>query len=60
MNVQQMTAEIMTRSKSLSLNCDQTQAEELAGLIAKAYEESARDLAVEMLIESIKELRASM
>jgi hypothetical protein len=60
MTIEKLTAEILERSKSLGLDCDQVRAEELALLIQEAYEDGAQDLAVEILMNSMQEIRESM
>jgi hypothetical protein len=60
MNLDNLIGEIMKRTKALGLDCDQLRAQELAELIQEAYEESAQDLAIEVLMQSMQEVRASM
>jgi hypothetical protein len=60
MNTEKLMGEIMERSKALGLDCDQLRAQELAELIQEAYEEGAQDLAIEVLMQSMQEVRASM
>jgi hypothetical protein len=60
MNLDNLIGEIMKRTKELGINCDQQTAQELAEAMREAYEESAQDLAIEILMNSMQEVRASM
>jgi hypothetical protein len=60
MNLDNLIAEIVARTKALGINCDQQTAQELAESMREAYEEAAQDLAIEILMQSTQEVRASM
>lgn len=60
MNLDNLIGEIMNRTKALGINCDQQTAQELAELMREAYEDEAQNLAIEILMTSMKEVRASM
>lgn len=60
MNTEKLMGEIMERSKALGINCDQQTAQELAELLQQAYEDEAQNMAIEILMHSMQEVRASM